>query len=67
MPDAQLETRHYIGVTPMGRLHMTLGPDEPSKFKTPPHEPLTLENGSVLFLVSAEVAEEWDMDDEDDA
>jgi hypothetical protein len=61
-----LETRHYIGVTELGRLHMTLGPDEPSKFRTPPTEPLTLENGEVLYPVSAEVAAEWDLDDLDD-
>ena len=61
----QLETRHYIGVTEMGRMHVTFGPDTPDKFKTPPHQPLTMKNGAVLFPVSAEVAEEWDYDDED--
>lgn len=66
MADTHLETRHYIGVTPLGRLHMTFGPGEPHTFKLPPHEPFTLDNGVVVFPVSAEVAAEWDLDDDED-
>jgi hypothetical protein len=61
-----LETRHYIGLTPLGRLHVTFGPDHPAKFaKVPPHEPLPLNAGVVVYPVSAEIAAEWTADDED--
>ena len=59
-----LRTRHYIGLTDMRRLHMRLDADDPAEFKTPPTEPLTLENGSVLYPVSGEVAAEWDSHDD---
>ena len=60
------ETRHYIGITELGRLHMTLGPADPAKFKTPATEPITV-GSDTLYPVSAEVAEEWTSDDEDEA
>jgi hypothetical protein len=53
--------RHYIGVTPLGRLHLTVTPG-PSGFATRPTEPVTLPGGNVLYPVSAEVAAEWDAD-----
>jgi len=69
----ELETRHYIGVTPLGRLHLTLGPDHPDKFvdpqgrRVPPTEPLPTKNGAcLLYPVSAEIAAEWDLDDEEE-
>lgn len=66
-----METRHYIGVTPLGRLHITAGPDEPDAFRDeagrliPPTEPIPTRNGvAMLYPVSAEIAAEWDNEDD---
>jgi hypothetical protein len=64
--EGELETRHYIGVTPLGRLHLTAGPHRADAFTHPPTEPLTIDNGVWVYPVSAEIAAEWDLDDEDD-
>ena len=56
-------TRHYIGITTMGRVSLAVGPGE---F---PDGPVTLGDGSPLYPVSAEVAVVWagdTLDDDDD-
>lgn len=60
----ELETRHYIGVTPLGRMHATLGPGEPSSFTLAATEPIPV-GDTWLYPVSFEVAEEWDSFDEE--
>lgn len=70
----ELETRHYIGVTPIGlRMHVTYGPDDPDKFRDPTGqlvsatEPIPTRDGAtLLYPVSAEVAAEWDYDPDDE-
>ena len=73
LDEAGMETRHYIGVTPIGRLHMTIGPAHPDTFRdpagelVPPTQPLPTANGAGwVYPVSAEIAAEWDLDDDED-
>jgi hypothetical protein len=63
---AQQETRHYIGLYgETGRMHAVMGPDDPSSFKLPRHEPLPMADGTCMYPVSAEIAKAWELDDED--
>jgi hypothetical protein len=59
------ETRHYIALTEMGRMVATVGPAPSESFKLDPREPMPL-GETLAYPVSAEIAQAWTADDEDD-
>lgn len=59
------ETRHYIAVTPIGRMHTVLGPAPAESFKLDPREPIPL-GETLAYPVSAEIAQAWTADEDEE-
>lgn len=68
-PTEQLpETRHYIALVGGAHAYAKLTPRQADSFaKLGPNDPIDISNdGNRWYPVSADIAEEWTADDEDD-
>ena len=59
------ETRHYIALTPLGRMHTVIGPAPTDSFKLDPREPIPL-GEALAYPVSAAIADAYMADDDED-